>query len=603
MAASDIHLGFPAATLALEASARADNTEQPFIGYGERNTQGLDFLLWPRGSACELARPGSADSYPGAWGGEAMGYASSAGLVMIAGSNDGTSAAVVGALTFDARTGESHVVDPKLRAVLTEPRAFASVTDFGGKVLVAGGENPIHDAQAPASVLRGSAEIYDPAENVQSFEPVLLKLAAPRTRHAAIALASGETVLIGGRADDSDASSFVEVISPDTRVSKLIQNLKVGRNAPHALKLSDDRILIAGGEDADAHPIGPLEWRAADASLLDAPWDGSVALPPRFDRAWVALPGGAALAVGGCQDRSPKLGEDCSQWCTRGCPPSPSSVTKQRYDAYWVAADGSVFALDFAFSAAQPTLLPGSDGRPWLITSGVDADGNAAPGSFVSYRFDPWQKTFIETDLDLGSPARDTAPRFVSTGPDTFVWYEQDASGAVVQGTRWGTRSTFVTDVALVTLRDADDSRRPAHLVPDHAPGDEVQYDSAHGVLDFTQVADTETEPCVWITDAQYADFSAHIDFSSGTPPTLKIGETAVTSAITKDTSLSCRLPVADVSAGGSLALRRSGTQLTVTLAGKSVSCNVAEARAPIGVCGSQLGAVAVTLLSVTRTN
>ncbi len=603
LAASDAHLRFPANTLALEATARSDNTEQPFIGYGERGVDDLDFVLWPRGSACDVARPSSTDSYPGIIGGEAMGYASSSGLVMIAGSNDGTSAAIVGALTFNARTGESHVVDPKLRAVLSEPRAFATVTDFGGKVLVAGGENPIHDPSAPAAVLRDTAEIYDPAANVQSFQPDLLKLAVPRTQHAAVTLESGETVLIGGRAADSDASGFVEVISPDSLVAKLIGNLKVARNAPRALRLTDGRILIADGEDEDGHPIGALEWRATDASPLTAPWDGSVELPARFDRAWVALPGGAALAVGGCEDRSPEAGEDCSQWCARGCPPTPDPMTKQRYAAFWVAADGSVSELDFPFSAARPTLLSGSDGRPWLVSAGIDEDGNAARGNFVAYRFDPWQKSFVQTDLDLGSPASEGNARFVSTGPDAFVWFEQDASGPVVQGARWGTRSTFVTDVALVTLRDEEDSRRPAHLAPDHVPSESVRYDSVHGVLELAQVSDAASRPCVWVTDAEYANFSARIAFSSDTPPTLGLGVTAVSEAGDNDQTSACRLPVADTSAGGSLELLRRGTRLRINLGAASVTCDVPDARVPLGVCGSRAGDVAVTLLSVTRTN
>src|SRR5450755_2419818 len=333
----DAKLSFPVATVALEASAHSDSVDQPFIGYTERAADSLDFVLWPQGSACELFRPASGDSFPGKLGGEALGYASSAGLVMLAGSNDATSAAIVGALTFDARVGESHVVDPKQRAVLSEPRAFASVSDFGGKVLVAGGENPIHDSSARASVLRDSAEIYDPDPLVRSFEPSLLKLAAPRTHHAAAALDSGETVLIGGRAEDSDASRFVEVISPATQVSKLVENLAVGRSDPQVLRLSDGRILVAGGTDADGHPVGALEWRSADASSLGAPWDGSTTLPPRFDRAFAALPGGAVLAVGGCEDRDPVPGEDCSVWCQRGCPPTPVRSKQPSYDAFWIS--------------------------------------------------------------------------------------------------------------------------------------------------------------------------------------------------------------------------------------------------------------------------
>jgi hypothetical protein len=595
---ADAKLSFPVATLALEASAHSDAVDQPFIGYTERAADSLDFVLWPQGSACELFRPASGDSFPARLGGEAFGYASSAGLVMVAGSNDATSAAIVGALTFDARVGDSHVVDPKLRAVLSEPRAFASVSDFGGKVLVAGGENPIHDSSAPASVLRDSAEIYDPDPLVRSFEPTLVKLAAPRTHHAATNLDSGETVLVGGRAEDSAASSFVEVISPTTSVSKLVENLKFGRSDPQALRLSDGRILVADGTDADGHPIGALEWRSPDASSLGAPWDGSTELPARFDRAFAALPGGAVLAVGGCQDREAMPGEDCSVWCRRGCPPLPSPAKQPSYEAFWVSADGSVSPLNFPFSAAQPVLLPGSDGQPWLITAGVDQAGNAAPGNFATYRFDPWQGSFVVTDLDLGAQPLVAAPRFVATGADAFVWFGEDADGPALHGIRLGTRSAFSSDVALVALRDANDATRPAHLAPDHSPeADAVHYDSARGVLQFGNASAT----CVWISDAEFANFSAQIGFSAGTTPRIQLGSQQIANASSAAADPNCHLPSADTGSAGSIHVQRVGGHVSLRIGATQTNCDLSTARLPIGVCGSDLGPTEVTLIDVKR--
>ncbi len=77
---SDAKLSFPVATLALEASAQSEAVDQVFIGYTERVADSLDFVLWPKGSACELFRPADSDSFPGKLGGEALGYASSIGL-------------------------------------------------------------------------------------------------------------------------------------------------------------------------------------------------------------------------------------------------------------------------------------------------------------------------------------------------------------------------------------------------------------------------------------------------------------------------------------------------------------------------------------------
>ncbi|HEX3853092.1 MAG TPA: hypothetical protein VHW01_19150 [Polyangiaceae bacterium] len=592
-------LSFPVATLALEASAESDAIDQPFIGYTERAADSLDFVLWPQGSACELFRPGNGDSFPGKLGGEALGYANSAGLVMLAGSNDATSSAIVGALTFDARVGDSHVVDPKQRAVLSEPRAFASVSDFAGKVLVAGGESPIHDSSVPASVLRDTAEIYDPDPLVRRFEPSLVKLAAPRTHHAAANLDSGETVLVGGRAEDSNASSFVEVISPATQVSKLVENLKFGRSDPQVLRLTDGRILIAGGTDAEGHPVGALEWRSPDASSLGAPWDGSTALPARFDRAFAALPGGAILAVGGCEERDPRPAEDCSVWCQRGCPPMPNRAEQPSYDAFWISADGDVSPLDFGLSAAQPVLLPGSDGQPWLVTAGVDQTGSAAPGNFVAYRFDPWQGAFAVTDLDLGAQPFVGAPRFVATGPDAFVWFGADSNGPVLQGVRLGTRSAFSSDVPLVVLRGTDDATRPAHLAPDHLPdSDAVRYDSVRGVLHFG----TGSPTCVWISDAEFADFSAQIEFSTAAAPRIQLGGQQIADPSSAAADLSCLLPAVDSSGGsGSIHVQRVAGHVSLSIDAAQTSCDLSSAPLPLGVCGSDLGPTEVTLIDVKR--
>src|SRR5450432_785922 len=113
--AAGTKLGFPANTLAIDATANADLAPQPFIGYSERFADRFDFLLWPDGTACDLFRPGSSDSFPGKLGGEALGFSRTSGLVMAAGSDDASSAAIVGALTFDTRTGKTYVVDPRKR--------------------------------------------------------------------------------------------------------------------------------------------------------------------------------------------------------------------------------------------------------------------------------------------------------------------------------------------------------------------------------------------------------------------------------------------------------------------------------------------------------
>jgi len=585
--AAGTKLAFPADTLALDATASVDSNQQPFIGFSERGDQRFDFLLWPRGAACDLFRPQPSDSFPGKLGGEALGYAQSTGLVLVAGSSDANSAAIVGALTFDTRTGESHLVDPSARAVLSQPRAFATVTDFSGAVLVAGGENPIHEAAEPASVLRDTAEVYDP--KTQSFESGPISLADAVTHHAAVVLKTGETALFGGRDERSQATKFVQVVSPETRVTKLLKDLAQGRNSPTALRLDDDRILIAGGTDEGGPPVGALEWRNDQAGGLPAPFDGSVALPPRFDRAFVTLPGGAALAVGGCADRAPRPDEDCAAVCAHGCPPAPDPNSRQSYDAYFLAPDGTFEQLDFPLTAPHPVLLPGSDGRPWLIAASL-ADTEAS----ALYRFDPWQQRFDPSDADLGLDGTVDPARIVSTGPDAFVWLGADDSGPFTRGVRFGTRSAYASDVALVSL--SEDFSRPAHLSPDHAPSAGVSYDAAAGALTLGSADAAAPTACVWVADAKYGDFSAKIAFSPGTAPALRVGNTRI------DVDTPCALP-AVAATGTQLSIRRSGASVTLDTGEATSSCQLDDSagRISFGVCRSSAGTSRVTQLEITR--
>ena len=593
--AQHVKLGLPLDTLALEAEALPDFSDETYVGYGARNDQRLDVLLWPRDRVCDLYSGGS---YPDQLGGQALGYGEGSGLLMIAGSDQSESPSVVGALTFDTRTGQSEVVDPRVRSVLSVARAFATISDFGTELLIAGGENSVFESPP----LNDSAELYDPVS--RSFEPELLKLSVPRSHHAALGLSSGEVLLLGGRGPDTAASSFVEVVTPSTRSSKLVDSLWLPRSGPSALRLSDDRVFVGGGTDRDGHPVGGLEWRAADATVrLDAPFDGSMALPPRFDRAFVALSGGAVLAVGGCEDRTPIAGEDCSASCTHGCPPAPDPVSGQRYDAYWISPEGDVSSLDFPFSASTPVLLPGSDGRPWLVANDTDAQGRALARRRLLFRFDPWQQRFDPMTIDLDLDDAQSLPQFVATGSDAFVWLDQREQGPVLHGIRLGTRSTFSNDGELIQQRDAEDATRPAHLVPDHPSAAWVSYDSVDAGLSFEVNTPDMSPICVWLTDAEFGDFSAEIEIATQVLPKLRLGSTWLSDPASVARTDACALPALGDRPNGTLSLTRRGTTLSATLGGAHSECAVSDARLPVALCASELGATRISGLRVTRTN
>lgn len=581
LTAQNVRLAFPNNTLALEAIARPDSSDQTFLGFGERSSTGLDFLLWPKGGSSSLFR---ASSYPAGLGGEALGYSRENGLLMIAGSEGFSSPAVVGAMTFDARTGQSVTVDP--RAAMRKPRAFATVSGFAEKLLVAGGEYPIHESGTPASTFNDTAEVYDPATG--AFDPDFVPLALGVARHAATLLESGEVALIGGETEASRASSFIQVVSPSTRTAKLVGTLSVGRSAPSVLQLDDGRLFVAGGEDASGSPVGSVEWRGADTSPLPAPFDGSLELPARFDRAYATLPGGAVLAVGGCEDRAPKAGENCKRECERGCP--PGTAASPRYEAFWISAQGTVTELDLPLAAGRPSLLPGSDASPWLVTR----DGELL-------RFDPWHTDFETIQPLLGQDEREST-RFVAMGTDSFAWLSNDAQGTILRGIRLGSRSAFSNDVPLVTLRDPADPSRPAHLAPDQPPSDALSYEGGPGALAFAISPRAEPKPCVWISDARYADFSAEFAFSSSVSPSLRLGGTRFVDPSAEDAESACPLPApSDGAQGGRLVLERKGSHVTLTLANARSECVIGDARVSVAVCASDLGAVRVTQLSVKR--
>jgi len=297
-------------------------------------------------------------------------------------------------------------------------------------------------------------------------------------------------------------------------------------------------------------------------------------LPPRFDRAYVGLPGGAVLAVGGCEDREPETDEDCARACPRGCPP-------QRTEAFWISPGGDIQELESPSAAEHATLLPGSDGRPWLIANGPESR------ALELQRFNPWQGRFepVLSELALGA-ARDQ-PRFVSTGLDAFVWLGKDAQGVALTGARLATRSAFSTDIPLVTPRDPDDAARPAHLVPDHAPSRELEYEGGPGALVFEASAPGAAKTCVWISDARFAEFSAEISYSSAAAPGLRLGTT------------DCLLPTGGD--GGRILLERSGIRASLTVGNARGECMVSDARVALGVCASELGQARVTRISVKR--
>ncbi|MFZ5895941.1 MAG: hypothetical protein ACOY0T_33100 [Myxococcota bacterium] len=496
-------LDFPRGTRAVTAQAFAGNGV--FLGYGERTAQdSLDLLLWPEQTACRLDQhPAAAPSFGE---GQGLGFGRDAGMVLVVGGNSPMlPAGSVAATTFDVGNGRvastsNGAADPD--GALAEPRAFASVTALGEHMLVAGGEDPLNADGSGLAPPSKTAELFDPS--TRRFASTRVELTVARSRHSALTLANGDTLLVGGRGPSGNALNALEVVARGGARGSIqgLAALKYPRLFPSALLLDDERVFVGGGVTPVGTPLSALEWLTADAKEnLEAVIPAQ--LPPRHDRAFAALPGGGVLAVGGCQPSA----EDCGTVCRAGCPPreGPGSDELPQYDAWWIAPDGVLTRLPFNIQAPRPVLLGGADGMP-VLASG-------APGDVTLYRFDPWLARFTPLPFEASSPPR---AGLAATALDdgAFVWLAETENEARLFGVRTSTRNRFAIDENLVSGATSREAAAPYPLVPDrHAPAD-VHFDENAKTLFF----EAESNTVVYVAATDYQNFNLELTVEGEAP-------------------------------------------------------------------------------------
>ncbi len=538
-------LSFDSATIGVDAVANdsASATERGFIGHSEhRIDDRIDVSLWPEQTACEVV---SADGgYPGTGAGQALGFSAQSGFSLIAGENADDRRAG-SSLAFATDTGEASVV-PRDHGTLRVSRAFATVTEFGDRLLVAGGTNPA--ASAATEDAAGPAEVFDPATG--GFEPTLVELWSRRTHHAAVTLATtGETLLVGGLAPDAAGSGpgqlirQFEAVSPSTRSSSIsgLLALDLGRVDPIALVLTNGRILVGGGyaasgnaEAAHGAPVGEIEGFSSDATSRVF----RAELPARANRTFAALPGGGALSVASCRN-DPSRHDECSCFTAGGTPCEPSSNDQAWLDAWWISPNGTPTAVTFepdgvvapCATVDTPLLAAGSDGAPWLTFP--RADGTPA----CVWRFEAWpaasdpndpasRPRFVMTTFAL-DPSPDARSALLGFGPDAFMWI--GANGGLF-GARFGQRGPLTRDISLL-LSSFDAPFRPAHLMPDrdatrptsNADAPPVAFERTSNRLTLTPVEPSVT---VWATDTLYDGVAVSLGVeptSDGSVPALPV--------------------------------------------------------------------------------
>ncbi|MEZ5979949.1 MAG: kelch repeat-containing protein [Planctomycetota bacterium] len=200
-------------------------------------------------------------------------------------------------------------------------RRFHTATPFGGgpvgseRVLLLGGESPT----SPFGVL-SNWEVYDPSD--ETFTAGAGALLDRRTRHEAVALASGRVLVTGGIGGAANATlDSAEIYLPGLDQMQAAAPMNFRRVGHTATVLQDGRVLVVGGFSGpytQDHPLGypdaflgsaiaPTAFAQA-AEVYDPAtntWTQVPSIGPRAGHDAVLLGDGTVLIAGGIVPGAP----------------------------------------------------------------------------------------------------------------------------------------------------------------------------------------------------------------------------------------------------------------------------------------------------------
>jgi hypothetical protein len=190
----------------------------------------------------------------------------------------------------------------------------AAVRLADGRVLLVGGKSIVLGV---SETFLATAEIFDPKTN--RFHLTKMPMHVPRDRPTATLLPDG-TVLIAGGQDGGATPTQAEIFHPRTETFTLLSSpLVEGRMAHGAVPLPDGRVLLAGGWSASA--------KASLASMecfdpKTRTFSPAAPLPEAvLDSALIAFPDGAVLCAGGKQVTDGQASStDAGAWWGLGIP-------------------------------------------------------------------------------------------------------------------------------------------------------------------------------------------------------------------------------------------------------------------------------------------
>jgi N-acetylneuraminic acid mutarotase len=154
-----------------------------------------------------------------------------------------------------------------------------------GKILLAGGTNPIGDPDSHAALYSPNTGLWSPTTSMTTVRVV----------HTATLLSTGKVLVVGG-ATTGGLLSSAELYNPESGSWTVTGSMKTARASHTATRLSDGTVLVVGGGSSDN----------ASAELYDpasGTWSevGSLSYG-RQSHAAILLPNGKVLVAGGAEN-------------------------------------------------------------------------------------------------------------------------------------------------------------------------------------------------------------------------------------------------------------------------------------------------------------
>lgn len=282
---------------------------------------------------------------------------------------------VAGGWVAGAPLAGAEIYDPakgvwSSAGTMATPRYFHTATLLaGGKVLVAGG-----CAASSCATVTPTAELYDPANNSWTATG---PLNVPRDAFAAVALADGDVLAVGG-----SAGTTTELYHPATGLWTYGASVNFARLGATATTLADGKVLVTGGTaspyTAELYDPTANAWASAGAM----PLRGIGHSAARLADGTVVVSGGFGVSI------------SCGRGCTGWIPTSKAALYSEATGAFTSSAP-----LPRALAYHVTTTL--ASGRA-LATGGIGYGATCCQVESNAEVYTPLTLSFSSLSLNYG---------------------------------------------------------------------------------------------------------------------------------------------------------------------------------------------------------